>query len=434
MKTLHLRLISSFSCLIALSAINTLAIPYMSPQDLYKQSDMVLHGQVISKQEGPSPDYYYYQIKVDTYFKNPQKSDSITVAGHKLDNKTYVSYPQFEVGDKAIFYIHKQEGVNTISPYSQKAGDACDVHSFLGPAPLPGEPLFTRGPPASNPRLTDINGNALGLILTNQEVVLSYDDIWNNYPEARMVPVEVSIKNEDSGQQVFHKTQNLEMQACSWAGTVKWNFVPTQIGNYVGTIAIDGKTKMTIGFKAIFESTVSIVQSIQSPLKQFKSGIAAKNVTCKAGLQLVLKSTTSSPLCVKEQTKIKLLEIGWAKKAITNTKTKSFGITALVVYHPHLGCLAYCGPNDFYLKINSNSTAYLLGYNICDGNSCVPNDTPSLLLPINKILAPDYAVVWLPADLKWKNGDTVVIQVKVASTPDNKNEFWIDLGESKIVP
>jgi len=345
--------------LITSSLQNVNAIPYMSPQDLYKQSDMVFHGQVISKQEGPGPDYYYYQIKVDTYFKNPQNSDSITVAGHKLDNKTHMLYPQFEVGDKAIFYINKQEGINTISPYSQKAGDVCDVHSFLGSAPLPGESAFPHGPAAgSTPRLADINGNVLERILTNQEVVLSYDDIVNNYPESRILPVEVSIKNEDNGQQVFNKTQNLQMQACSLADTIKWNFVPTEIGNYVASIVVDSKAKMTMGFKVIFDSTVSNPQSIPSPLKQFKSGIAAKDVTCNQGLELIFRSDGGSPACVKYNTAPKLTEQGWALTRLTIAGLKeTYGVGEKIGFIIDFqGLLHYCNyPHVSVLDSNQNT-------------------------------------------------------------------------------
>jgi hypothetical protein len=38
---------------------------------------------------------------------------------------------------------------------------------------------------------------------------------------------------------------------------------------------------------------------IQSPLKQFKSGIAPKDVTCKQGLELVMKKSNGQPICVK---------------------------------------------------------------------------------------------------------------------------------------
>src|SRR5574337_762413 len=54
---------------------------------------------------------------------------------------------------------------------------------------------------------------------------------------------------------------------------------------------------------------------------------------------------------------------------VTNAESANpLGITALVIYQTFLGCFApYCPPNNFYLKINSNSSAYLLGYDICDG-------------------------------------------------------------------
>ena len=308
MKTLHPTII-----LILLSGIvipltqNANSMPDLSPQDLYKQSDMVFYGQVISKQAEQNSDYY--QIKVITYYKNPQTSDSITVAEHKPEGG-HVSYPQFEVGDRAIFYITKLDGINTISPYSQKAGGACDVHSFLGPEYF-GSPDVYRGGYASNPRLLDVNGNAIeGMILTNQEVVLSYDDIWNNYPQERAIPVKISIQNEDNGHNVLNMTQNLQVQACDFAGNLKWNFVPTEIGNYVAKIDVDNKTKMTYGFSVVSDST-SNSKIIPLPLKQFKSGIAANDVKCGQGLQLVIKAEDGSPACVKSDTLSKLIERGW---------------------------------------------------------------------------------------------------------------------------
>ncbi len=234
--------------LIASSLQNVNATPYLSPQDLYKQSNMVFYGQIISKQTGPGPDYYYYQIKVETYFKNPQNSDSITVAGHKADNKTRMSYPQFEVGDKAIFYTSKLEGINTISPYSQKAGEACGIHSFLGPAPIPGEPI-ERGVPIYRIYLEDANGNVLYKAMAHHQIVLRNEDVWNDHPESRNVTVETSIQNGSDEQTILHKKQNLEMQACSGPRTVEWDFVPTQSGNYVATIIIDNKTTISTSFE-----------------------------------------------------------------------------------------------------------------------------------------------------------------------------------------
>lgn len=51
---------------------------------------------------------------------------------------------------------------------------------------------------------------------------------------------------------------------------------------------------------------------LQSPLKQFKSGILVQDVKCNQGLQLIFKSEDGSPACVKPDTAQKLIEDGWA--------------------------------------------------------------------------------------------------------------------------
>lgn len=50
-----------------------------------------------------------------------------------------------------------------------------------------------------------------------------------------------------------------------------------------------------------------------SPLQQFKQGIPAKYVNCIEGLQLIIKSSTGIPACMKWDNGKKLLERGWAK-------------------------------------------------------------------------------------------------------------------------
>lgn len=53
---------------------------------------------------------------------------------------------------------------------------------------------------------------------------------------------------------------------------------------------------------------------VQSPLKQFNSGIAANNVTCKQDLELLFKAEDGSPACVKPSSIQKLVDWGWAKR------------------------------------------------------------------------------------------------------------------------
>jgi hypothetical protein len=308
MKTLFFTIIIIlFASLVIPTLQNAIAIPYVAPQDLYKQSDMVFYGQVITKQAGPGPDYDYYQVQVKTYFKNPQTSDSITVAGHKPDNNTRMAYPQFKIGDKAIFYINKLGGINTMSPYSQIAGEACDVRSFVEPYILPSSP--TLGAVAqSTIYIEDVNENMPYIPLVNHTAILRDENVWNNSPESRTVPVTLTIQNEDTGQQVFNQTQNLEMQACSGPETVKWNFVPTQIANYVASVS-GNKNEISMIFQAIYDSTKS---PILSPLKQFKSGVSPLNVKCSTNYALVIKTEDGSPACVQRNDTDNLMNNGWA--------------------------------------------------------------------------------------------------------------------------
>ncbi|HWP52476.1 MAG TPA: hypothetical protein VNK07_00285 [Candidatus Binatia bacterium] len=53
-------------------------------------------------------------------------------------------------------------------------------------------------------------------------------------------------------------------------------------------------------------------QKILAPLKQFKSGIAPKDIVCKEGFELVIKSTNGHSACVKPQSAEKLIQRTWA--------------------------------------------------------------------------------------------------------------------------
>src|SRR6185312_14687771 len=53
-----------------------------------------------------------------------------------------------------------------------------------------------------------------------------------------------------------------------------------------------------------------------SPLKQFKGGVAANDIKCKEGLQLVIKSEDGYPACVKPDTAIVLVNHRWATNVL----------------------------------------------------------------------------------------------------------------------
>ncbi len=62
-----------------------------------------------------------------------------------------------------------------------------------------------------------------------------------------------------------------------------------------------------------------IPKTLESPLKQFKSGIPVQDVKCNQGLQLIFKAEDRSPACVKPDTAQKLMERGWTKSVSYGT-------------------------------------------------------------------------------------------------------------------
>lgn len=58
---------------------------------------------------------------------------------------------------------------------------------------------------------------------------------------------------------------------------------------------------------------VNLKLSFLTPLKQYQTGISAKDVTCTSGFQLLIKAADGSPACVTQTTAKTLLARGWSK-------------------------------------------------------------------------------------------------------------------------
>lgn len=114
-----------------------------------------------------------------------------------------------------------------------------------------------------------------------------------------------------------------------------------------------------------------VIDKIPSPLKQFKSGIVAKNVRCNNGF-LILKAEDGSPACVTIETGKKLAMRGWAttfetgNDYWTSCKTlypqSDYGIEVLYMPTNSLGKLCVK-----YYSMNNPSTS--VGINIFEANN-----------------------------------------------------------------
>ncbi len=54
---------------------------------------------------------------------------------------------------------------------------------------------------------------------------------------------------------------------------------------------------------------------LEPPLKQFKSGIPLDEIDCKKGFVIVVKNSNWNPVCVKAETKQKLIEREWGESS-----------------------------------------------------------------------------------------------------------------------
>ncbi|MGI0061116.1 MAG: hypothetical protein ACREBA_01540 [Nitrosotalea sp.] len=111
--------------------------------------------------------------------------------------------------------------------------------------------------------------------------------------------------------------------------------------------------------------TKAITETVSSPLKQFQSGVLAKDVKCNQGLQLVLKTEDGTPACVGPDTAQKLMEKGWAKKG--HIGISAFEHTPVGIYNLTSSTKPIILGMPFYIKavVTNYQTEPITYYNGC---------------------------------------------------------------------
>ncbi|HEX5457846.1 MAG TPA: hypothetical protein VFX64_05610, partial [Candidatus Nitrosotalea sp.] len=131
--------------------------------------------------------------------------------------------------------------------------------------------------------------------------------------------------------------------------------------------------------------------TVLSPLKQFKSGIAAKNVICVDGLTPVIKAEDGSPACVKPETAKILYERGWGifdRKLIEDTSNQEMNGTLSGNVVLAGGPPSLVGPKANYeVDIYSSDGITIIGKTFSDARG---NYSISLPAGNYTIYAPDY--------------------------------------------
>lgn len=143
------------------------------------------------------------------------------------------------------------------------------------------------------------------------------------------------------------------------------------------------------------------IANIESPLTQFKSGIAAKNVACANDLMLVIKAEDNSPACVKSDTAQKLMEKGWTREVVTSNLDVDSSCNGTTILSPNYHAMMFP-----VLLMQPNST------------SCVKL-TYTVIRP--------YGVY--EDSVSWPQNETIPLQISDLNYEGNANEFGITQGK-----
>ncbi|MDE1872028.1 MAG: hypothetical protein KGH99_00955 [Thaumarchaeota archaeon] len=265
----------------------------------FKDNELVVVGKVVTVNRTVSENKTQYSIAVEKYLKNPKPFDLLTATGYGIRKEITDQFQQryfnqaiFEKGDRVFLYLHQKDGQYVISPFSFLISRGDVIHPPDSATIRPGKNNYY-----GNDDITILGAIDKGYMYTSSA----------EYGSNSTVSIVVSNPNHEK-----YLIDQVDVKPD---------------GSFIYQFKIKGK----LGITGTYESDINIGSGgygvtfdyIANPLMQFKSGIAAKDVTCKTGLQPVIKSEDLSPACVRPDTAYILIYSGWAKEIVTNTSTES---------------------------------------------------------------------------------------------------------------
>lgn len=269
-----------------------------------EESDVILVGKVLSFVENKTSLEINYLVDVEKYLKTPKNYDTntktVTVISPGLrqyddPQQTMIYDKIFDIDDRVLFLLYQKDDILVESLYSQTTTSNCSPKQLLD------EMYGETG-------LHISQNNQSRHFYTNQPVDLTYYG-YNRDLMAEKKDFEFKVNVPKTGQILSEKTQ-LDFQECKRTALASWSFTPTIAGRYAFHSIIGNNEGGSESFSGFL-----IEDYVDSPLKQFKSGIPIDKIQCRDNLQLILKTSNNSPTCVKSETKTKLLERGWGEHA-----------------------------------------------------------------------------------------------------------------------
>src|SRR5574337_231883 len=379
MKILYL-VILFLAVVPCLMAFHAYGMPPIEPQVEYFNSDTVLIGKILAA-EPYSPTQMKYNVQVEQYLKNPQAQDIITVIADGT-NKTLVEQgvapdTVYDVGQNALLYLKNENGNYLAWYFSHSVDSLCD------PAPTKDDLNFSLSHdakfstlPAYSPLRVE---SGIPYLFRVDDTLLIHYDTWNRHFTTKTFDVEFDIKNETNGELLSNVTKQVELKPCIGHKTVDTSFIPKKAGTYEIDVIFYGSllgTTIEVEHNVI---SMKLEKDILSPLQQFREGIAANDVTCFSGFQLILKAEDGSPACVTPDTAKNLFDRQWAMLTGSNKIVLTSFMPCDNVYpQSDAGVAVLYMPTDSIGKIciryyNVNNTPTSIGMRIFEADNLTQN-------------------------------------------------------------
>lgn len=266
-----------------------------------EESDVILVGKVLSFVENKTSLETDYQVEVEKYLKTPKNYDinikTVTVISPGLrqydDPQQMMRYDKiFDIDDRVLFLLYQKDGTLRESLYSQTTKSNCSPKQLLD------EMYGETG-------LHISQNNQSRHFYTNQPIDLTYYG-YNRDLMSEKKDFEFKVNVPKTGQILSEKTQ-LDFQECKRTASVSWSFTSTIAGRYAFHSIIGNNEGGSESFSGFL-----IEDYVDSPLKQFKSGIPNYKIQCKEGLKLLIRSSEGPSACVKGDTATEL-QTRWHK-------------------------------------------------------------------------------------------------------------------------
>ena len=291
----------------------------VAPVDVQDQSQWSKYG-TLKQNVGPETmTLDQYTVHIEEFLENPQDYNTIkirqaTVGGVPSGPSTISG---FDVGDRLVFFIPKYENQTHFPmqylPESFKIPQSCNGEDVISQKRIIGSNNFT----------VTQDGVKLDFdnVTANMPIKFLYDkDMGTLFGESFDVKVGIAKVTDQGIQPEFSQEIHAGSKPCQWVTSSSWEFTPKEQGKYIMTIIakVGNETGEDMSQTPFYVKSGTSTLSHLSPLEQVQSGIAASDVKCNAGFQLIFKTEDDSPACVTPDTAQKLVERGWAKEVISN--------------------------------------------------------------------------------------------------------------------